>query len=365
MKTTALNQKHKDIKAKMVEFAEFEMPISYGQIKDEYFAVRQACGMFDISHMAPIILQGKTEYLTSFLNRITCKEVTAISKGEVQYNAMINHQGGLVDDITIYYLNNDKFMVIANASNRDKVLDYMNAENKESVEIKPGENYILLAVQGPKAEETLYRLLQKKELSFNEIYYYECSELSNSSDEFTTVLSRTGYTGEDGFEVLLSTEDGLALFNSLLDAGTKPCGLAARDVLRLEVFYPLYGNELNAERTPYESGIGWLVSPDKEFNGKDIVIASKGNSNVRGFLMLEDGVPRKDYPIVTADDENIGSVTSGGFSFQWNKGFGMANLKKGYTKKDTEIFIEIRGQKKPARVYAKSPYQGSIKRRPE
>ncbi|RME90337.1 MAG: glycine cleavage system aminomethyltransferase GcvT [Candidatus Hydrogenedentota bacterium] len=366
LQKTPLNEYHKSLKAKMVPFAGFEMPVQYESVKKEYEAVRNTCAWFDISHMAPIFLSGKDAY--SFLEYLTCRSLASLQQGQVLYNAIINEQGGVVDDVTIYHFPDQTWMLIVNAANKWKVLEFFNKQkNQYDVQITPAENYVLLAVQGkesPNALKSIWDLISSK--SFPDIYYYEFSTLPNQSQEnFIPMISRTGYTGEDGFEILLPASKGMELAEKLTDNHCVPAGLAARDLLRLEMFYPLYGHELKETWTPYESGLGWLVSKDKEFLGKQEMLKKKENMQrrIRGFQLVEAGVPREGYAVFNQNGSEIGEVTSGGFSFQWNCGFGMAFLDLAYAKEGSTIYVDIRGQKKEAKVLAKSPYKGSIVRR--
>ena len=366
MKKTPLFEEHLALKGKMVEFAGYQMPVSYGQIKEEYDAVRNRVGLFDISHMAPIYIRGEAAEIISFIDQVTCKNIAEIARGQVQYNALVNEQGGLVDDITVYHVDANLYAIIANASNKEKVLKFLDkvkSENGSNVTIDAVEDYVLMALQGPGSEEILKKVFAAHNLPVADIYYYECSPLPLG--DFPALLSRTGYTGEDGFELLLDIKKGSAVFKDLVSNGARPCGLASRDLLRLEVFYPLYGNELNETDTPFQSGIGWLVSKDKDYIGKEKVEATRQNPGhrVRGFIFEDEGVTRKDYKGYSSDNREIGSVTSGGFSFTWGKGFGMARIDAAYASKGTDIYVDIRGQKKKAEVLAKSPYQGSIKKR--
>ncbi len=368
MKTTPLTEIHKELSAKLVEFAGYSMPVSYGTIKDEYEAVRNKSGIFDITHMAPILIHGEQNAVVDFINKLTCKDISPLKPGDVQYNALINAQGGVIDDITVYSISAKKYGIIANASNRENVMAALNEHAQNSqVRVEEVKDYVLTALQGPEAESVLKKCFAEAGYNVPEIYYYECGELEVASApaDFTCLLSRTGYTGEDGFEILLPEKEGQAMWRALTAAGATPSGLAARDLLRLEMFYPLYGNELKADWSPYEGGIGWLVSAEKDFIAKDLVLAKKKGfeGKVRPFLMLEAGVPRKDYKVFDGDTE-IGLVTSGAFSFGWGKGFGMAWVKKGFTKSGTKLAVEIRGQKKEIEIISKSPHQGSIKRRP-
>lgn len=367
MLTTPLNQQHKNLKAKMIDFAGFQMPVSFSSVKEEYLAVRQKCGVFDISHMAPILLHG--DGTQEMLDTVTSRRLDRISNGQVQYNVLLNSQAGIVDDVTFYMLEKNNYMVIANAANKEKVLTHLSETQKKfpQVKIVPYEDYILLALQGPQAMQALEKT--NFNWSFLDIFYYEFSILQGVQDSFANklppIISRTGYTGEDGFEILLPKKTGENFWQRLLQEGVTPCGLAARDTLRMEVFYPLYGHELSIDQTPLQSGLSWLVDWDKDFLGKEIMLAQKekGHGRVRGFVLEEEGVPRQGFSVLNDNNEKVGEVTSGSFSFMQNKGFGLAFLEKEYSKAGLLLQVDIRGKKRKMKTFATSPYKGSIKKR--
>ena len=370
MKHTPLHQEHQKLGAKMTSFAGFEMPLSYSGVKNEYWSVRKNAGLFDISHMAPILIKAKkSDDIIQYLNYITCRDVSNLNVSQVQYNALVNEQGGVVDDITIYALAPSTFMLIANAANCDSVLEHLTKyQNKlgSPCTIHLLTEYILLAIQGPSSEKFLSNV-QSMNCNTDELYYYECSEVDAGQTTIPNIISRTGYTGEDGFEMLLEKNLGLALWKELIDLGVRPCGLASRDLLRMEVFYSLYGQELSLEKTPAESGIAWLISPSKEFIGKLQILSAqkKPTKKTKGFQLLEEGVARQGYEIFTANEKKVGIVTSGNYSLQWRKGFGIAYLDANYANTQSELFLRVRGQNKKIAILNKSPYQGSICKRPQ
>ncbi|MDH4200864.1 MAG: glycine cleavage system aminomethyltransferase GcvT [Spirochaetia bacterium] len=366
MLKTPLHEEHLLLKARMVDFAGYDMPVLYSGIRDEYTAVRNNCGIFDISHMAPILISGKNpEDLTGFLNYLTCRDVANLESGKVQYNAITSEQGGLLDDITIYKINDLKYILLANSSNAQKVIRHLNKWKEEkfaSVQIEPYKDYVLMALQGKNSEMELKKILTSGDADFQDLFFYEFTLFKNHNHPY--FLSRTGYTGEDGFEILLPEKEGIELWKKLISNGVAPCGLGSRDTLRMEVFYPLYGNELSETRTPIESSIDWIVSSKKEYLGKKNIFHSPPGKKVTGFIMSAKGaLPRSHFPAENASGEIIGEVTSGGFSFLWDRGFGMAFLNKEYLKDGQKIYIDIRGKKNEALVQIKSPYKGSIKRR--
>lgn len=366
MKKTPLYERHLSLNARMVEFAGFEMPVLYSGIKDEYLAVRNHCGVFDISHMYPLqITSENDEEALNFLNHLTCRSISTLKPGKVQYNAVPSSDGGLLDDITVYKLPDKGFMLLVNSANSEKILTHLKSWQEKKfpgVSIAPYENYILLALQGKDSEAHLKKVISEQEADFSGLYFYEFT-LFNGFDR-PYFLSRTGYTGEDGFEILLPAEQGLAVWDKLIASGVVPCGLGSRDTLRMEVFYPLYGNELAEDRTPLESSLDWIVSSKKDYLGKENIFSKQVQRKVAGFKMKEKGaLPRSHYPVVDAAGQTIGEVTSGGFSFLWDRGFGMAFMDIAYCEDNKSIFIDIRGKKNEAVVYVKSPYKGSIKRR--
>ncbi len=369
MKSTHLYQEHQKLNAKMISFAGFKMPISYSGVKEEYWATRKKTGLFDISHMSPILVKSKINgEIIRYLNHITCRDLKNLKPSQVQYNALVNNKGGIVDDITIYMLNSSLFMLIVNASNKESVIEHLQKYQDKfsySCKIYPLEEYILLALQGP-LSESIMTTIKTITYQLNQLYYYECTLLNSKVKNVPYVISRTGYTGEDGFEVLLPKKSGLLLWKEMISLGAQPCGLASRDLLRMEVFYPLYGKELTIDKTPAESGIGWLVSSNKTFIGKDRILLEKNKptKKTKGFQLLEEGIPRTGYEIFTSDKKKVGIVTSGSYSFQWKKGFGIAYLDATYANDQQELFLKIRDQNKRIRVLSKSPHKGSIQKRP-
>lgn len=365
LRHTALYNEHLNLKGKMVPFAGYEMPVSYTTVKEEWQAVRSNAGLFDISHMAPVFLAGNNQEILKLLNYVTCREVSQLAIGQVQYNALMNLDGGLVDDITIYFLKENRWMLIVNAANKKPVLQHLETYNKEldtKLHIHIPGDYTLLALQGPNAANALTAAKPNLKATIDQLYFYEFATLDDS--EMPTILSRTGYTGEDGFEILQPAAEGVQTWQALLNSNALPCGLAARDMLRLEVLYPLYGNELNAQQGPHRSGIGWLLSNEKEFLGKEPALQEKKNATQKtyGFRCLGPGVPRSTCAVLDKNDQQVGIVTSGTFCFQFNSGFGMALFERG-REKEKDYFIQVRTNKIPIETFIKSPYQGSIRRR--
>ena len=372
---TPLAVEHEHLKAKLTLFAGFRLPVSFSSIKEEYHAVREATGVFDISHMAPILfISKKPGDVVNFLNYLTCRDLSGLKEGQVQYNALINERGGVIDDITIFRIKQGCFMIIANAVNRKAAVEHVKSFQERlgsSCQIMPVENYVLLALQGPKAEMVLAKMEEFID-PLEDLFYYECASLKKSQGDFCSLISRTGYTGEDGFEILLPKQEGIFLWKKLLKHGASPCGLAVRDILRMEMFYPLYGNELSSEKTPLESGLGWLVDDKKDFLGKREIMAVRKtlHGQTLGFQLLEDGVPRENHEVIL-EDKTVGHVTSGSFSFQWNKGFGIAYINPDVNVSILErvekeqFYVDVRGSRKKMKFFQKSPHKKAIKRRPK
>jgi len=354
MNTTPLFAEHQKLNAKFVPFAGYNMPVSYGAVKDEVTAVRERCGMFDVSHMLPISLKATTrEDLVTALSRITVRVPDKLKAGKAQYNALYNENAGLVDDITISAISDTHWLIVANAGNREPDVALLKKHISDLVSVEPWSDYTLIAVQGPKAAD----FLAKKFSFLEEMYYYEV-KLPNEK----TFIGRMGYTGEDGFEIASPAAEGNKLWQELHAAGVTACGLAARDVLRLEALMPLYGHELSIELRPQESGIPFIYA-----DHDCIAAKAKREATVtkvtHGFHMTSEGVPRQGYAIVKADGAKVGEVTSGTFSFTKNYGMGMMRID--LSSKNGDLFVEIRGEKKPIVILEKAPIAGSTRRRPK
>ena len=372
MLQTFLFSKHIEKGAKMVPFAGYSMPVSYTNIKDEYLAVRSDVGMFDVSHMGCIFITSPNRTsLLALLNYVTCRSVDSLEVGNVQYNAVILDNGGILDDITIFRLEDNRYMIVSNASNKNDVYEYLLRYKKElslsSIVLSLEQNSVLICLQGKNAQQRLLPVLASytsNSQKISTLYHYQCTVLNGTNGQ-EYIIGRTGYTGEDGFEILLPQSVAIAFWGQLLDVGIKPCGLASRDLLRLEVFYPLYGAELSQNKTPIESSLERLVDFNKTFIGKDSIQASNSPYRTVGFLCTEEGIPRANYDIAIVKDNTlivVGKVTSGSFSFQWNAGFGMAYMQVSYIDAESALYVIIREQKKAIQIMKKTPYKGSIMR---
>lgn len=365
LKQTPLHTIHKEMGAKMVPFGGWDMPVQYTGIIQEHLATRSAAGLFDVSHMGEIFVTGNEADVLSFLESVTCNTITGMKVGQVQYNAVVNEDGGLVDDITVYKFSDSKYMICSNASNYPAVTKHLETYKKGNVTVvDDSKNWHQIALQGPKADEIFSKYLGK---DLSSILYYHFEEMNWKGE--TIIVSRTGYTGEDGFEIYTSNALGVNIWKDLLeigkDFGLVPVGLGARDTLRLEAKYPLYGHELNAEWTPVESGINFIVKEKPSpYLGYERIIADKKNGPKRkvvGIRLMEPGVLRENFPIFSSDGKEIGKSTSGTHSPSRKESLGLAILETEFAKNQMEVFVEIRGQKKLAKVETGAFIQGSVR----
>jgi aminomethyltransferase len=366
LKKTPLHSTHKSMGAKMVPFGGWDMPVQYSSILVEHETTRQKAGLFDVSHMGEIFLEGKETLLLSFLEKMTCNLVSAMKDGQVQYNAIMNENSGLVDDITLYKFHGEKYLICSNASNYEAVYKHLQKYNP-GVEIRnESQKWHQIALQGPKSSEILQAVYGD---SLDNLGYYRFLEISFRGEKI--IISRTGYTGEDGFEIYTSNELGIELWKEFLDKGSSlglvPVGLGARDTLRLEAQYPLYGHELTATRTPIESGIGWIVKPKTEpFLGYQKVIKQKQEGaaiGLTGIKLLEPGVPRENHPVYSREGKKIGEITSGTYSPTLKIGIALAILQTDEILDGQEVFVEIRQEKKKAQIHTSPFVLGSVRKK--
>ncbi len=352
MKLTALNHVHRALGAKMVPFAGYDMPVLYKNLIQEHHAVRNAVGVFDVSHMGEVFITGDKAF--DLVQYMTSNDVSALSDGRVQYSCMPNDQGGIVDDLLVYRFAADKYFLVINASNIEKDLAWMHKQNEKfgaTIENK-SDDYSLLAIQGPKAIAALQKLT---EVNLSEIPYYHFTEgvLANMH----MIISNTGYTGAGGFELYVKNNEVEALWNAVMDAGAEfgiePCGLGARDTLRLEKGFCLYGNDINDETSPIEAGLGWITKFNNPFHMSEHHLEIKNNKPSKklvGFELIDRGIPRQHYPICSADGTVIGEVTSGTMSPTLNKAIGMGYVTSENSAAGSEIYIEVRGKLLKAQV---------------
>lgn len=354
MKVTPFNSIHKALKAKMVEFAGFEMPIEYSGIINEHLAVRNNVGVFDVSHMGEIWVKGPQA--RDFVQYVSSNDIDTIKPGQCQYSCLPNESGGIVDDLIIYYYQENKYLLVVNASNIEKDYQHLVKNNKFNCEIENNsDNISQLAVQGPNAIHVLNKLFDVN-LSDIKPFHFVISRIKNSDD---IIVSNTGYTGAGGFELYFYNKDADNIWNQVMKAGEEfqiqPIGLAARDTLRLEMGYCLYGNDIDDKTSPIEAGLGWITKLNKSENfiSKELFIKQKQQGTaykLSGFVCNERGIPRHDYSLVNSNGDTIGRVTSGTNSPVLKQGVGLAYLKTEYSKPGTEIFVQIRNKRIAAKV---------------
>jgi len=360
LKTTPLNQVHRDLKARMVDFGGWDMPVQYTGVIDEHLATRQAAGLFDVSHMGEVEVRGSGAL--AYIQYLTINDASKLTVGQVQYSAICYPEGGIVDDVTLYRFGSDHFLFCVNASNTDKDFAWMQQVLADGdfpdVELRNrSAEFAQLALQGPAADAILARLTDD---DLNAIEYYHFAEGRVAGIE--TIISRTGYTGEPGFELYFAAEAAETLWAALMEAGRedgiKPCGLGARDTLRLEMKFALYGHELSSEISPLEAGLGWITKLGKgHFVGRDVLLKQKEDGVPRrlvGLLMTGKGIPRDGYPVYQGE-EQVGVVTSGTMSPILKVGIAAALVRPDCRAPGTELTIGIRSRQVECQV-VKTPF---------
>ena len=353
MKKTPLYDLHVNYGAKLVDFAGFLMPIQYEGVSVEHNCVKNNVGVFDVSHMGEFLIYGKKS--ESFLQSVLSNDISILQPGQAQYNCIPNDNGGIVDDLILYKLDINKYMLVVNASNIEKNIDFLRSKNKNMINIDNlSDVYSLISVQGPNSLNVLEKVF---ELELVNLKYY-C--FLNYRD---IIISNTGYTGCGGYEIYCKNEDAVGLWNKIFEAGLefniKPIGLAARDTLRLEMGFCLYGNELNDEISPIEAGLSWITKTNKIFTSSSLFNRQKEvgvNKKLIGFEMLEKAIPRNGYAIYSSEKRKIGIVTSGTMSPSLKKGIGLGYVKSSFSNLNNKIFIEIRGNMKQALI-VKTPFK--------
>ncbi len=352
MKTVALNDLHVSLGAKMIEFAGYNMPVLYNNLIQEHLAVRNSVGVFDVSHMGEFLLKG--EKALDLIQLVTSNDASKLTDGKVQYSCLPNNDGGIVDDLLVYRLNANEYYLVVNASNIEKDWNWISSHNSFGVEMTNlSDAYSLLAVQGPNAIKALQKLTEV-DLSSMEYYTFKTGALAGIEH---CIISNTGYTGAGGFELYVKNEDAKKLWDSVFEAGKEfnimPAGLGARDTLRLEKGFCLYGHDINDTTSPIEAGLGWITKFTKPFINHEHHQALKTNGvskKLVGFEMIDRGIPRQYYPIKDASGNVIGEVTSGTQSPSLNKAIGMGYVSTEFSKVDSEIYIEIRDKQIKAKV---------------
>lgn len=352
MNNTALTDKHISLGAKMVPFAGYNMPVQYEGINAEHATVRKAVGVFDVSHMGEFILKG--ENALELIQRVISNDASKLYDGKVQYAYLPNEEGGIVDDLLVYRIDDKTYMLVVNASNIEKDWNWISKFNTKSVEMHNiSDQTSLLAVQGPKAAEALQSLT---EIDLASMEYYTFTKGVFAGVE-NVVVSATGYTGAGGFEIYCDNAHAETIWNAVFEAGAafniKPIGLGARDTLRLEMGFCLYGNDIDDTTSPIEAGLGWVTKFTKPFTNSEALQAEKEAGVKRrliGFEMIDRGIPRHDYEIVDAAGNVIGKVTSGTQSPSLQKAIGMGYVTKENAKEGAEIYISIRNNHIKAKV---------------
>lgn len=359
MKRTPFTAIHQAAGARMASFAGYNMPMEYSGITDEHLTVREKAGVFDVSHMGEFYVTGPDA--ADYLQYITSNDITALSDGKIQYTYFPNGRGGIVDDLLVYRFNPEKYLLVVNAANTEKDWNWC-VKHAGEFGIVPGRDLVnvsddiaQLAIQGPLAMQIVNRLAEENLMDMETYSFRE----TNIAGIKNVLLSTTGYTGAGGCEIYVRNEDGLALWNALFEAGKedgiKPAGLGARDTLRLEMGYCLYGNDIDDETSAIEAGLSWITKfPDsKNFIDRDFLLKQKTEGverRLKGFIMIDRGIPRQHYEIVDASGNTVGEVTSGTMSPVLKQGIGMGYLAKGFWKPDTEIFIRIRNKNLRAKI---------------
>ena len=363
MKNTAFTKMHQALGAKMVEFAGYSMPVQFEGVNAEHETVRTTVGVFDVSHMGEVWVKGPKAF--EFVQKVTSNDVAKLEDGKIQYTCFPNDKGGIVDDLLVYRVDAETYLLVINASNIDKDWAWMNSQNDVGATLYNASNEIAqLAVQGPRAMKTLQKLT---DVDLSEIPYYTFKKIKFAGvDE--VIMSATGYTGEkNSFEIYMANDDGAKIWNAIFEAGAefgiKSIGLAARDTLRLEMGFCLYGNDINDTTSPIEAGLGWIT---KFVDGNDFIMrdhhqkikADVPSKRLRGFEMIDKGIPRQHYEICDVDGNVIGEVTSGTMAPSLKKAIGMGYIKTEFAKFDSEIYIRVRNKLLKAKIVKLPFYKG-------
>ncbi len=352
MKNTALTKIHESLGAKIVPFAGYNMPVQYEGINMEHETVRNGVGVFDVSHMGEFLIEG--ENALDLIQRATSNDASKLEIGDAQYSCMPNATGGIVDDLIVYRIKENTYLLVVNASNIEKDWNWISSLNDKNAEMKDlSEGYSLLAIQGPKAIEAM-QSITSVDLASIPFYKFKIGDFCGIEH---VIISATGYTGSGGFEIYCKNEEAEQIWRKVFEAGKdygiKPIGLAARDTLRLEMGYCLYGNDIDDTTSPIEAGLGWITKFTKEFTNSNAIKLQKEEGvsrRLKAFELDERGIPRQGYDIVNENSSKIGHVTSGTMSPSLKKGIGMGYINKGHTKLGTKIFIQVRNKALPATI---------------
>lgn len=352
MKKTALHHIHLALGAKMVNFAGFDMPVSYTGVNLEHECVRNNLGVFDVSHMGEFFVEGPEAL--QLIQKVCTNDAATLTNGKAQYTCMPNETGGIVDDLIVYRFSDEKYLMVVNASNIEKDWNWINHYNTFNCKLtNASEAYSLLAIQGPKAVEAM-QSLTPIELAKIPFYHFEIAEFANCKD---VIISATGYTGSGGFEIYCKNEDAETIWNKVMQAGEtygiQPIGLAARDTLRMEMGFCLYGNDIDETTSPIEAKLGWITKFTKEFVNSEALLKQKEDGVSRklvAFVLVDKGIPRHGYSIVDKDGSEIGQVTSGTMAPSLKKAIGMGYVKTEHATLGDEIFIQVRNKQIKAEV---------------
>jgi aminomethyltransferase len=357
LKFVPLNAVHEKLGAKMVPFAGFNMPVRYSSDIEEHMTVRNGVGVFDVSHMGEFTVKGPNAL--DLIQRVTSNDASKLVDGQAQYSCLPNESGGIIDDLIVYKIKDNDYLVVVNASNIEKDWNWISKFNSKSAELKNiSDDICLFAVQGPKAVGVLQKLT-KTDLGAIKYYHFAIGEFAGVTD---VIMSNTGYTGAGGFEIYVHKSSAEKVWNSIFEAGKdvniKPIGLGARDTLRLEMGFCLYGNDIDDTTSPLEGGLGWITKFTKDFTNSSAIKSQKEAGVKRklvGFKMIDKGIPRHDYPIKDASGNTIGKVTSGTQSPMLAIGIGLGYVTSEHAPIGSEIFIEVRGKALKA-IVSKTPF---------
>ena len=360
IKQITLSDIHKDLGAKMIPFAGYNMPVSYEGVNLEHETVRENVGVFDVSHMGEFLVLGPNAL--ELIQKVTSNDASRLVDNQAQYSCFPNATGGIVDDLIVYRINNEKWLLVVNASNIQKDWEWINSQNEIGAELKNiSEDYSLLAIQGPKAVQAM-QSLTSIDLSAIKFYHFQIADFAGIDN---IIISATGYTGSGGFEIYCKNNKAKQIWEEVFKAGSnfgiKPIGLAARDTLRLEMGYCLYGNDINDSTSPIEAGLGWITKFSKKFTNSENLLRQKEHGTHRrlvAFVLDERGIPRQGYAIVDNQGTKIGEVTSGTMAPSLSKGIGMGYVPNDLKSIGTKIYIQIRKKLIPATIVKLPFYKG-------
>jgi aminomethyltransferase len=356
MKNTALTATHEALSAKMVPFAGYNMPVQYDGVNIEHEAVRTGVGVFDVSHMGEFLIEGP--HALELIQKVSSNDASKLTIGKAQYSCLPNDDGGIVDDLIIYKLKEESYLLVVNASNIEKDWNWISSKNDVGADMRDlSEEYSLLAIQGPKAIEAM-QSLSSHDLAGIKFYNFVVGDFAGIEH---AIISATGYTGSGGFEIYCKNSEVKQIWDKVVEAGAKPIGLAARDTLRLEMGYCLYGNDITDTTSPIEAGLGWITKFSKEFTNSEALEAEKRRGPERklvAFEIDERGIPRQGYDIVDSSGKTIGNVTSGTMSPSLGKGIGLGYVPTIFNEVGSKINIQIRKNAVPATVVKLPFYKG-------